>query len=67
LCSSLQPPATSSLLRPNIPLRTLFSNTLNLCSSLNVRHQVSHQYKQQAKYSSVYFNLYILKQSAESQ
>jgi hypothetical protein len=32
-------------LRPNILLNTLFSNTLNLCSSLNVRDQVSHPYK----------------------
>jgi hypothetical protein len=37
LCSVLQPPVTSSLLGPNILLSTLFSNTLNLCSSLNVR------------------------------
>jgi hypothetical protein len=44
LCSLLQPPATSSLLGPNILLSTLFSNTLNLCSSLSVRYQVSHPY-----------------------
>ena len=36
---------TSSLLDPNILLNTLFSNTLSLCSSLNVSHQVSHPYK----------------------
>jgi hypothetical protein len=36
---------TSSLLGPNIPLRTQFSNTLSLCSSLSVRDQVSHPYK----------------------
>jgi hypothetical protein len=36
---------TSSLLGPNIPLSALFSNTLNLRSSLNVREQVSHLYK----------------------
>jgi hypothetical protein len=30
---------------PNIPFSTLFSDTLNLCSSHNVRDQVSHQYK----------------------
>jgi hypothetical protein len=29
-------------LRTKIPLSTLFSNTLSLCSSLNVRDQVSH-------------------------
>jgi len=34
--------ATASLLGPNILFSTLFSNTLNLCSSLNVREQVSH-------------------------
>jgi hypothetical protein len=36
---------TSSLLGPNILLSTLFSNTLSLWSSLNVRDQVSHPYK----------------------
>jgi hypothetical protein len=34
LCSLFQSPATSSLLRPNILLSTLFSNNLNLYSSL---------------------------------
>jgi hypothetical protein len=38
LCSFLQPPVTSSLFGPNILLSTLFSNTFNLCSSLNVRN-----------------------------
>jgi len=38
-------PATSSLLRPNILLSTLFSDTLNLCSSLSMRDQVSNPYK----------------------
>jgi hypothetical protein len=42
LCSYLQPPVSSSLFDPNILLNTLFSNTLSLCSSLNVRDQVSH-------------------------
>jgi hypothetical protein len=36
---------TSSHLRPNILLRTLFSNVLSLCSSLNVKGQVSGPYK----------------------
>jgi hypothetical protein len=45
LCSFLQHPVTSSLLGPNILLRTLLSNTLNLCSSLNMRDQVSHPHK----------------------
>jgi hypothetical protein len=49
LCSLLHSPVTSSLLGPNIPLSTLFSNTLSLCSSLSVRDQVSHPYKKQVK------------------
>jgi hypothetical protein len=36
----LHSPVTSSLLGPNILLRTLFTNTLSLYSFLNVRHQV---------------------------
>jgi hypothetical protein len=38
LCFFLHSPVTSSLLGPNILRRTLFSNTLSLCSSLNVRN-----------------------------
>jgi hypothetical protein len=45
LCNFLHSPVTSSLLGPNIPLSTLFSNTLSLCSSLNVRDQVPHPHK----------------------
>jgi hypothetical protein len=45
LCNFLRSLITSSLLGPNVLLRTLFSNTLSLCSSLNVRDQVSHPYK----------------------
>ncbi|KAJ4443482.1 hypothetical protein ANN_05154 [Periplaneta americana] len=45
LCNFLHSPVTSSLLVPNIFLRTLFSNTLNLCSSLKVRVQVSQPYR----------------------
>jgi hypothetical protein len=45
LCNFLHSPVTSSLFGTNIPLRTLFSNTLSLCSSLNVSDQVSHPYK----------------------
>jgi hypothetical protein len=36
---------TSSLFDLNIVLSTLLSNTLSLCSSLNVRGQVSHPYR----------------------
>jgi hypothetical protein len=45
LCNLLHSPVTSSPLGPSIPLTTLFSNTLSLCCSLNVRDQVSHPYK----------------------
>jgi hypothetical protein len=45
ICNFLQLPVTSSLLNPNILLNTLFSITLNLCSSLNVRGLVSYPYR----------------------
>jgi len=45
LCSLLQPPTTSSLFGTNILLSTLFSDALNLCSSLSVRDQVTQPYK----------------------
>jgi hypothetical protein len=44
-CSLLHSPVTSSLLGPNIRLSTLFSNTLNLCSSFSVTGQVPHPHK----------------------
>jgi hypothetical protein len=40
---------TSSLFGSNILLSTLFSNTISLCPSLNVRDQVSHPYKTTSK------------------
>jgi len=49
LCSCLHSPVTSSILGPNILLSTLFSNTLSLCSSLNVSDQVSYPYKTTGK------------------
>ena len=45
LCNLLHSPVTSSLLGPNIPHNTMFSNTLGFLSSRNVRDQVSHPYK----------------------
>jgi len=54
LCSFLHSPVTSSLLGPNILLNTLFSNTLSLCSSLNVSDQVSHPYKTNDKIIVLY-------------
>ena len=49
ICSFLHSPVTSSVLRPNIPLSTLFSNTLSQHSSLNVSGHVSHPYKATSK------------------
>jgi hypothetical protein len=40
LCSFLQSLIVSQLLGPNI-LNTLLSNTISLCSSLNIRDKVS--------------------------
>ena len=55
LCNFLHSPVTSSLLSPNIPLSTLFSNTLCLCSSLNVSDRTDTHTKQQGKlYYCVY-------------
>jgi len=42
LCIFLHSPVTSFLLDPNIFLSTIFSNTLSLYFSLNMRDQVSH-------------------------
>jgi hypothetical protein len=50
-CGVFQFPVTSSLWDPNFPLSTLLSNTLNLCSSFNVKDQVSHTYKRKGKVS----------------
>jgi hypothetical protein len=49
LCNFLHSPVTSSLFGQNIFPSTLFSNTLSLCSSLNVRDQVSHPYRTTGK------------------
>ena len=54
LCSSLHSPVTSSLLDPNIPLSTLFSNTLSLRSSLDVSDQIWHPYKTTGKIIILY-------------
>jgi hypothetical protein len=55
LCSFHHLPITLSLFGPNILLSTLFSNTLCLFSSLNVRDQVSHHTEPQAKFSPCIF------------
>jgi hypothetical protein len=45
LCTFLHSRVTSSPYGPNILLKTLFSNILSLCSSLNVRDQILHSYR----------------------
>jgi hypothetical protein len=54
---------TSSLLGPNIFLSTLFSNTLNLYSPLNVVDQVSYPHKIEV----LCFNLYSFRQLVRKQ
>ena len=44
---------------PNISLSTLFSNTLSLCSSLNVTDQVSHSYRTTGKVIVLYITVFI--------
>ena len=58
LCSFLHSPVTSSLLGPNILVSTLFSNTLNLRSSLNAWDQVSHPYKTRGKITVLYILIF---------
>jgi hypothetical protein len=60
LRSFLYSHVSSSLLGPNILLSTLFSNTLSLCSSLNVRDpSLTPTRNNWQNYGSVYFNLYV--------
>jgi hypothetical protein len=54
----LHSPVTSSLLGQNIFLRTLFSNTLRLCPSLNVGDQVSHPNKTTSKIMVLYILIF---------
>src|SRR5215469_15855187 len=54
LCKFLNSPVTSSLLGPNTLLNTLFSNTLSLCTPLNVSDQVSHSYRTTGKIIVLY-------------
>jgi hypothetical protein len=66
-CSFLQPPTTSSLSGPNILLSTLFSNTLSLCPSLNVRDQVSLPYRTTGKIIVLYILNYVFRQQTRRQ
>jgi len=58
LDSFLHSPVTSPLLGPNILLNILFSNTLSLCSSLNISDQVSHPYKTKGKIIVLYILMF---------
>ncbi|PNF23232.1 hypothetical protein B7P43_G01124, partial [Cryptotermes secundus] len=49
---------TILIVLPNI-LNTLFSNTLSLCSSLNVRDQVSHPYRTTGKILVLYILIFM--------
>ena len=56
---------SSSLLTPNTLLSTMFSNTLSLCSSLNIRDQVSYPYRKTGKNCKlVYSNLYVFRKDS---
>jgi len=54
LCSLLRSPVTSSFLAHKIFLSILFPYTLSLCSFLNLKLQVSHQYKRTGKIAVLY-------------
>jgi hypothetical protein len=54
----LQPPVKSSLFVPNILLSTLFSNTLNLCSSRNIRGKLSNPYRTTGKIIVLYILIF---------
>jgi hypothetical protein len=54
MCNVFHSPVTSSRLGPNILLRSLFSKTLSLCSSLNVAHQVWQPYKRGGRIMVLY-------------
>ena len=47
---------------PNIYLNILFSNTLSLCSSFNVRDLASHEYSTPGIIIVLYFNFQILRE-----
>ena len=54
----LHSPVTSSLLGPNILLKTMFSNTLSFLSSRNVNDQVSDPYKTTDKIVVLYILIF---------
>ena len=58
LFSLLHYPVTVFLLGSHIFLNVLFSNTLNLCFTVNIGDQVSNQYENRQRYSFSKINLY---------
>jgi hypothetical protein len=60
LCNFLHFPVTSSLLGPNTLLSTLFSNTLNLRSSLSVSDHVSHPYRTTGNIHEIHYTVIII-------
>ena len=58
-------PITSSLVGPNIFLRTLFPNTLSLCSLLTVGDHVPHSYKTNGKIIVLYIWTFIFLDSKQ--
>ena len=55
----MQSPVTSSLVSPNVLLNTFFSNTVILCSTVNVRDQVSHPLKSTGKIIVLYVLIFV--------
>jgi hypothetical protein len=60
LCNVLHPPVTHFLFGPNILISNLFSNTLSLCSYLNVRDQASQPYRTTGKIIVLYILIFRL-------
>jgi hypothetical protein len=69
LCSFLHTPVTSSFFGSNILFSTLLSDTCSLCSSLNVRDQVSCPYRATSKIIVlfIYSNCYVFRQQMRRQ
>jgi hypothetical protein len=61
LFNFLQPPVISSLFYPSSLLSTLFSNSLNLCSFLNVRDRGSRPYKTTGEIMVLYILIFTSK------
>jgi hypothetical protein len=59
LFNSLHSCVVSFLLGPNILLNTPFSNTLGLCSSLDVGSHVFHPYKTEGKIIVLFILIFI--------